>query len=248
MKKVINPQYLSMESELIEVLKGNYTPDLVFCKKRNVVEKVTVAGEEFVVKRYKRPLLINRIVYTFFRKSKACRAYEFAMKLLEAGIDTPFPGAYAESGDGGLFCTGVFISKYVPYKLLEDVYDDSISCEERSKILNDFIDFLMSVHAKGIIPKDMNGSNIFYYKNEASGQYNFALTDINRMVFNAKPTPKDMAFSFEQCFSELEKLIDLSSIYSAKIGTIPMGVLYQVLSFRFKRIKQVKFRNKFKKK
>ena len=82
MKKVINPEYASMTSEFLEVVKGNYTPDVVFCNKRNVVEKVTVAGEEFVVKRYKRPILINRIIYCFFRKSKARRAYEYAVELL----------------------------------------------------------------------------------------------------------------------------------------------------------------------
>ncbi len=248
MKKVINPRYHSIASELIEVVKGNYTPDVVYCNKRNVVEKVTIAGEEFVVKRYKRPILVNRIAYTLFRKSKARRAYEYAIKLLEAGVDTPFPVAYFESRENGLFSTGIFISKYVPYNLLEGVYDGSVSCEERDRILNAFVDYLMSVHEKGIIPMDMNGGNVFYYKDAASGQYNFALTDINRMKFNAKATVKDMAFSLEQCFTELEKLIDLSRIYGERIDALPMVVLYQILSFRFKRVKKVILKNKLKKK
>ena len=113
MKKVINAEYASMTSEFLEVVKGNYTPDVVFCNKRNVVEKVTIAGEVFVVKRYKRPILINRIIYCFFRKSKARRAYEYAVELLKRGVDTPYPVAYFEQYKNGLFDCGIFISKYV---------------------------------------------------------------------------------------------------------------------------------------
>lgn len=248
MKKVINPEYASMTSEFLEVVKGNYTPDVVFCNKRNVVEKVTVAGEEFVVKRYKRPILINRIIYCFFRKSKARRAYEYAVELLKRGVDTPHPVAYFEQYKNGLFDCGIFISKYVPYYLLENIYEDSVPADEREKILNGFVDFMMLAYEKGIKPMDMNAGNIFYHKDEVSGEYGFALTDINRMEFDKKPGFYDMVFAFEQCFAELEKVTDLARIYADRIGLPTMVVLYYILRNRMKRVKKIQKFRKLKRK
>ena len=235
-----------MTSEFLEVVKGNYTPDVVFCNKRNVVEKVTVAGEEFVVKRYKRPILINRIIYCFFRKSKARRAYEYAVELLKRGVDTPHPVAYFEQYKNGLFDCGIFISKYVPYYLLENIYEDSVPADEREKILNGFVDFMMSAYEKGIKPMDMNGGNVFYHKDEATGEYGFALTDINRMEFDKNPGFYDMVFAFEQCFAELEKVTDLARIYADRIGLPTMVVLYYILRNRMKRVKKIQKYQKLK--
>ncbi len=242
MKKIIHPEYVRLESSFEKIIAGDYTPDIVFCNKRNVVEKVTIAGEEFVVKRYKQPPLINRIAYCLFRKSKARRAYEYAIELLERGVDTPFPVAYYESYKKGLFDYGVFISKYVPYQLFENVYDESVPADERAAILEGFVDFMLSVHKKGIKPMDMNGGNIFYHKGEESGEYRYALTDINRMQFDVSPGFHEMVFSFEQCFAELDKLLDLARIYGRKVGIDTMVVLYYILSNRMKRVKRIHLR------
>lgn len=248
MKKIIHPEYLCLEPEFEKILNGDYTPDIVFCNKRNVVEKVTVAGEEFVVKRYKQPPLVNRVAYCLFRKSKARRAYEYAVKLLDCGVDTPFPVACFEFYRKGLFDYGVFISRYVPYSLLENVYEESQSAEEREKILDGFVDFMLSVHKKGIMPMDMNGGNIFYHKDEENGRYMYALTDINRMKFGVSPNFFEMVFSFEQCFPELERLTDLARIYGRKVGQDIMVVLYHILSCRMKRMKKQLFKKRISKK
>lgn len=242
LKKIVHPDYTRLESSFEKIIKGDYTPDIVFCNKRNVVEKVTIANEEFVVKRYKRPPLINKIAYCLFRKSKARRAYEYAIELLERGVDTPFPVAYFEFYKNGLFDYGVFISKYVPYRLFENVYDESVPAVERAAILDGFVDFMMYVHKKGIKPMDMNGGNIFYHKDEKSGLYRYALTDINRMQFDVSPGFYDMVFSFEQCFAELDRLSDLARIYGKKVGIDAMVVLYYILSNRMKRVKRIHLR------
>lgn len=244
MKKIIHPEYLRLEPEFEKILNGDYTPDIVFCNKRNVVEKVTVAGEEFVVKRYKQPPLVNRVAYCLFRKSKARRAYEYAIKLLNCGVDTPFPVACFEFYSNGLFDNGVFISKYVPYSLLENVYEESPSVEEREKILDGFVDFMLSVHKKGIMPMDMNGGNIFYHKDEETGRYMYALTDINRMKFGVSLGLVDMAFSFEQCFTDLDRLMDLARIYADKIEQHIIVVLYYILFFRMRRAERTRLKKK----
>ena len=237
MKTVINPLYSHLEQQLLEIVNGNYTPDIVYCNKRNKVEKVTIAGEEFVVKSFKRAPFVNRFVYRFFRKSKARRAYEYALQLLDRGIDTPFPVAYFEIYSNGLFERGVFISKFVPYSLLDNLYSEVDSDSERQVVISCFIDFLCDMHKKGVVSMDMNAANLFYHKDEATGRYNFALTDINRMVFGVKPAPADVYLSLEQCFYPIERLCNLVRLYCEKRGADvdEFEIMYSVLAVRVKR-------------
>lgn len=247
LKKVINTQFKQLEPLFCEVLKGNYTPDIVFCNKRNVVEKVTLAGESYVVKRYKSPNFINKIAYRFFRKSKARRAYEYALRLLDAGVDTPFPVAYFEIYEKRLFKQGVFISKFVEYDLLENIFNDVPNAADRKIILNDFIDFLLEIHKRGVVPMDLNAGNVFYYKNEGELHYNFALTDINRMKFNTVPGESDVMRSLEQCFYPIDELFELVSLYSDKVDTKEIyEIIYSVLHLRIKRRKKNRFKRKLR--
>ena len=231
----------------MEVLNGNYTPDVVYCNRRNVVEKVTIGGVPFVVKRYKRPIFVNKVVYSFFRKSKCRRAYEYALRLLQNGVETPFPAAYFECYKNGLFDYGVFISEYVPYKLFESVYDATVTETERQEIIHAFVSFLVSVHKKGILPMDLNAGNVFYYKDADSGCYKFALTDINRMKFAASPTIRDVALSLEQCFIEIDRLMDLAHAYSNITGTSMVNILHHILCCRIKRERKWAAKSKIRK-
>ena len=130
MKLYINPQYEHLRDDILSAIGGNYVASKVFCHKRNIVEKFSMSGKEYVIKIYKRPNLCNRIAYTYFRKSKAERAYRHALQLQELGIGTPTPVAYAIKKKKGLFSTGYFISEYrefygiqvVPYTRLAQVY------------------------------------------------------------------------------------------------------------------------------
>ena len=112
MKTVINPTYNALSSFINRI---PYIFDqegaLVFTA-RNQLKSYTVEGVDLIVKRYKRPHLINRIAYTFFRPSKAKRAYEYALRLLELGIDTPMPIAYIEQKIAGLLSYSFFVSIY----------------------------------------------------------------------------------------------------------------------------------------
>ena len=42
---------------------------------RNEIRLVNIDGEDVVVKRFKRPNLFQKIIYTFFRKNKAYKSY-----------------------------------------------------------------------------------------------------------------------------------------------------------------------------
>ena len=91
MNITINPKYEYL-SPFIQSLPTVFeTTGTMLHDKRNVVKQFDIEGRAIVVKRYKVPLFFQRIDYTFCRPSKAKRAYLFALRLIELGIQTPDP-------------------------------------------------------------------------------------------------------------------------------------------------------------
>ncbi|MBR5210897.1 MAG: hypothetical protein IKV67_13715, partial [Paludibacteraceae bacterium] len=96
MKVVINDEYKNCKELVVflESLDTRYRQKgRTLHLDRNAVRSfaITELGRDVVIKRYKKPLSVQRVVYSFFRKSKAERAYYNGLKLLELGIDTPTP-------------------------------------------------------------------------------------------------------------------------------------------------------------
>ena len=96
MKVHIHPHYAAYESYIRAIPSEEYEREEVYCNRRNTVERVRFGDKDFVIKKYKRPALINCLIYTWFRKSKAQRAFEYAELFLQRGIETAPPVAYIE--------------------------------------------------------------------------------------------------------------------------------------------------------
>ena len=145
---------------------------------RNIIKKFTVSGVSFVVKSYKRPLFIQRIVYTFFRKTKAKRAYHNARKIRARGIDTPHEIAFIEVCQRGLFADGYLATEINTNPdiagLLVNKGEDF--CKELAVA---FAYFVVELHSKGILHHDLNSTNVLFTKENE--KYHFSLIDINRM-------------------------------------------------------------------
>ena len=93
MKVHIHPHYAAYESYIRAIPSEEYEREEVYCNRRNTVERVRFGDKDFVIKKYKRPALINCLIYTWFRKSKAQRAFEYAELFLQRGIETAPPVA-----------------------------------------------------------------------------------------------------------------------------------------------------------
>lgn len=181
MKLHIHQNYITYTEFLQNIPQSNYETSQVFCNRRNIVEKVKIDDKVFVIKKFKKPHIINRFAYTFLRKSKARRAFEYAGKLLEKDIDTAFPVAYIEVKRGGLFHTGYFISEFLDYPLLPEA--KQLDEKEAEQLKSDLLNFTVDLHNKKIIHKDYNPTNILFHKEGEN--YKFALIDINRLEFNS---------------------------------------------------------------
>jgi len=179
MKIVINPAYSHLSEFIERIPEGRYSRDMVFRNNRNTIEKITVENTPLVIKKYKRPTLFNCAVYTFLRKTKAQRSFEYAFRLKDNGVSTAEPVAYIEIKEKGVFHTGYFISEYLDDELLNTI--ENYDIQTKDKLIEDFSHFTVSLHEKGILHMDYNSSNILFRRE--GDDFRFSLIDINRIHF-----------------------------------------------------------------
>lgn len=181
MKLVLNPSYCQLRN-FVQKLPISF-PTLGDCiyKARNELRKFSYEGQWYVVKNYKVPLFINRIAYTFFRPSKASRAYEYALKLRSMGIETPAPVAYIELKSGGLLQHSFFVSENCSYpRMMREFEEGGIA--GREDILEAFAAFTVDLHKKRgltfglfcrkyLVRQAGGGYRVFYYRPEPYAVY-----------------------------------------------------------------------------
>ena len=181
MKVVLNPQFEFLKDFIIGIPDNFKTSGEVIYKGRNELRVYNVKGVQVNVKRYKKPILINRIAYTFFRPTKAERAYINALKVIKRGFETPTPIAYIEKKLLGLFSEGYFISIQCPYpNNFRKFGEEQLAGNE--DVLAQFARFTARLHECNILHLDYSPGNILFDKT-TTGEYRFSLLDINRMQF-----------------------------------------------------------------
>ena len=152
----------------------------VIYKQRNEIRVLDVNGYAINVKRFKVPHLLNRIVYTFFRSSKAQRSYQYAFRLKDMGIETPEPVAYILTKRHGLLHYSYYISRQADYD--RNLYEfGKGGIAGREYLLDAFAAFTAELHEKGVYHKDYSPGNILF--KDENGEVGFCLVDLNRMRF-----------------------------------------------------------------
>ena len=181
MKIVIHPQYEYL-TDFIHRLPTFFEKEgTTIYDGRNRIKVFQVDGLLLNVKRFRKPILINRLIYSLLRAPKAKRSYEYALRLREKGIDTPEPIAYILCEEKGLLSWSYFISFQMPetYHTLYEAGQGPI--EENSELFRALGTYTAHLHQKGIYHKDYSPGNILYHQ-EPDGIH-FSLIDINRMSF-----------------------------------------------------------------
>lgn len=188
MKIIVNPRYESCRS-FVEQLPDVFDRQgqMLHCG-RNRVKRFRLAdGTECVAKRYKRPHWLQRLVYRWFRPSKAERAYRFALRLANIGIATPAPLAYLEEKGVWLFGDSYFVSACCSdaplYPVLVQAPRFDVELARRLAA------FLVEMHEKGFLHGDLNLTNILY-RVLPDGQTQFTVIDTNRSHFVEHPSRK----------------------------------------------------------
>ncbi|MFV5697534.1 lipopolysaccharide kinase InaA family protein [Flavobacterium sp. ZT3R17] len=180
---------------------------------RNKIKLFDLEEKTINIKSFKIPHVINQIAYKYFRKSKARRSYEFANRLLENGIGTPQPIAYAENFKFSGLENSYYISEHLEAELTfrELVLDPDYPDHEN--ILRQFTQFTFDLHEKGIEFLDHSPGNTLIKKG-LQNQYEFFLVDLNRMNFHDVMDFDARMKNFHRLTPKIEMLAVMSKEYA----------------------------------
>ena len=175
-KIVINPPYEPLRRQITAIPADfSVTGDVIY-QARNELRNIN----GLIVKRYRRPILINRFAY-LLRSPKAVRAYQNAIRLQALGVPTPTPVAYILTYTNQLLDFSYLITDCCPYShRMYEFGEEPITGKEA--VLQAFGQFTAMLHAKGVYHLDYSPGNILWEGNEKEG-FRFSLLDINRMTF-----------------------------------------------------------------
>jgi len=187
--------------------------DALIHNARNQLKLLDFRGDTLVVKSFKVPHLLNRIVYTFFRQSKAEKSYLFALKI---GRFTPEPIAYSTHYQHGLISNSYFVAKQFDFDF--DIRRPLLEFDfpERELIFKQFALFVYQLHEQKILHLDLSPGNILI-KREGIGQYQFKIVDINRMRFMTLSERK-RADNFSKLWANDADLTTILSEYATAAG------------------------------
>ena len=191
---------------------------------RNIIKIITIDSIEINVKAFKLPNIFNKVVYNFFRKSKAQRSYEYANKLIQLNIGTPKPLAYFEFATPFFFTKSYYVSKQQVCDLTYRELTTNLNYPNHEAILRAFTRFTFELHEKNIHFLDHSPGNTLIELND--GDYRFYLVDLNRMAFKPldfntriknfarltihKSMVKIMSHEYARCSGEcFDKIFDL---------------------------------------
>lgn len=165
---------------VINIQKYFKSSDTSIHKARNEIKTISFDNKELVVKSFKTPNIINKMVYTFFRDSKAKKSYENSIKIIDF---VPKPIGYIEFKKFALIDESYFVSEKFNYDFT--IREPLLQTDFRDKeeVFKSFARFTYDLHEKGILHLDYSPGNILIKKED--NNYIFKIVDINRMEFRA---------------------------------------------------------------
>ena len=216
-----------MDESIVNIIKNFGTEgDLLVAGKRNVIKTFQYKTTVLNIKSFKIPILINGIIYRYFRKSKAQRSFEFATILNQKNIGTPKPIGYFENKNWFRLLDSYYVCEHItPDYVFKDLF--GVENPETDTILKQLAHFCFQLHEAGIEFKDHSPGNTLIKKNE-SGTFDFYLVDLNRMTFH-----KEMDFNLRMknlCrLTPSEYMVQVISYEYAKLYNKPKEEVFQLM-------------------
>jgi len=205
------PEFESTVSTLPELFEQN---DQSIHKARNELKIVELHGLKTVIKSFKIPHILNRIVYTYFRSSKASKSYFNAIKLKQLQISTPEPIGYAEFYSSNMLKNSYFITLHCPFDFtIREALHHKVN--NHQDVLRQFAAYTYDLHQKGVWHLDYSPGNILIQ--ETSDRYLFNIVDINRMDFRTI-TPLQGCENFNKLWASDEDIIIMAQEYARLSG------------------------------
>lgn len=213
----------------------------VIYRGRNCVAKTTVEGRDVNIKEFRVPIFINRLVYTLFRKSKARRSYEYALRLRNLGFDTPEPLAWIELRSGILLGRSYYLCQQLDdFVELRRFYD----WDDIPRLADQLGAMMVRMHQAGVWMKDFSPGNILR-RRDAKGNYQLFLIDINRMEFGVTDRRKLMS-SFRALTDDDRFLRLVARAYARHAHLDPETVAAEAIEAHRRFVRSRRLRHKLK--
>ena len=223
----LNPKYESCRNFCINIDTHFNTKEESIHKARNEIKKLNCATFNLMVKSFKVPHFINRLVYTYLRSSKAQKAYDNALTLQNLHINTPEPVAILQELTPTLH-KSFFISITFEYDftIREPLLDSDF--KDRKEVFQAFARFTADLHSKGVVHQDYSPGNILIKK--TPNEYIFSIVDINRMHF------KEVHFAtgcqnFSKLWADEDVLETIASEYAQVMNYDQKKTIEEIITY-----------------
>lgn len=216
MQLILSEIYEPHRTFLSDVLQSFDTQGTVLYDARNLIRMITAPdGNRWVIKRFKQPKGLQRIVYSLFRMPKAERAYQNAMLLKQAAIPTPEAIGYAINKDRWLKDSYLITrSADLSRDFYEFRYHDVNGYED---IIRAFAQLVADMHRKGFYHLDLSPGNILFDK-QPEGKIAFSIIDINRLRTGHPVSKHEACKNFCRLWGRMDFIEALGKEYAAARG------------------------------
>ena len=218
MQFVIHPDFIKYKKDISDCLEHFKTNGKeVYKGSRNSIKYFELDDDVINIKAFKKPSFVKKIIYTYFRESKAKRSYDYALKLIDKGIKTPQPIAYQEHKDGIGLTESFYVCEHINYDFMFRKLVAEPEMDSRTEILNQFTQFCFKLHENGIEFKDHSPGNTLI-KHIGNGKYDFYLVDLNRMTFHNNMSLKQRMHNLRRLTPQLEMVSLITEEYARLSG------------------------------
>ncbi|MDK7375930.1 MULTISPECIES: Kdo domain containing protein [Weeksella] len=223
---VVNSTY-STDIREIECAINNFSDNQDYLVKgsRNSIKKLRLEnGEICTIKAFKIPNFINKIVYRFFRESKAKRSYRHAKILIEKGFKTPTPIAYVENKTAITFLDSYYFCAFIREDFTYREVVHTPNFPDMENVLRQFTQFTFALHQAGIEFLDHSPGNTLIF-DKKDGTYEFYLVDLNRMKFHDSMTLEQRINNFVRLTPHRESVEIMAKEYARLMQLPPAEVI-----------------------
>ena len=229
MRVVLSEKYRSKKPELLSLVdnfeeQGTLTTE----GKRNKIKVFELGEVKINIKSFKIPNHLNKIAYSFFRKSKAERSFLYAQILLSRGILTPKPVGFMEEKNRLLVKSSFYASENLDYDFSFREVNEQDDFPNREAALRAFTRFTYKLHENGVNFLDHSPGNTLIIRK--GDDYDFYLIDLNRMKFQ-KMNMDDRLQNFSRLTTKPEVMKIMANEYSILSGQPPEEVFQKILFF-----------------
>ncbi|MBT7558600.1 hypothetical protein HN615_17005 [Candidatus Woesearchaeota archaeon] len=202
-QQAINNKYNSLVKDVERYFLES---KIVLQDDRNMIKVVDFDNELLVIKSYKKPGFFNSLIYTFFQKSKAWRAYEYGLRISDF---TPGVIARIEYLNPLLSKSYLICEKFdAEFNLQRPLFYNH---PDKKNIFSQFAEFVYKLHQKDIFHKDLSPGNILIKR--VGEKYQFKIIDINRMSFE-RLSKRQRAENFNKLWAHNSDLELMLKVYA----------------------------------